>query len=69
MVDPDCMVWSSDYPHYDAEWPGALDEMLTRDDITQDLKRAVLGGNAVRWFRLSTLSRPPTGAGLRAAES
>jgi uncharacterized protein len=69
MVDPACMVWSSDYPHYDAEWPGAVDEMLGRDDITQDLKRAVLGGNAVRWFRLSPLSIPPAGADLRAAEN
>ena len=51
-VNGGCMVWSSDYPHYDAEWPGAVDEMLERRDLDDVLKTAVLGGNADRWFRL-----------------
>jgi predicted TIM-barrel fold metal-dependent hydrolase len=62
MVDPHCMVWSSDYPHYDAEWPGAVDEMLTRDDLGPDLKRGVLGSNAARWFRLAGVAAPPIAA-------
>jgi hypothetical protein len=51
-VSPTCMVWASDYPHYDAEWPGAVDEMTRRDDLTPVLKRAVMADNADRWFRL-----------------
>ena len=51
-VNDACMVWSSDYPHYDAEWPGAVDEMIERRDLDDGLKAAVLGGNADRWFRL-----------------
>jgi uncharacterized protein len=69
MVDPDCMVWSSDYPHYDAEWPGAVEEMLTRDDLGPDLKRAVLGGNAARWFRLPVVAQPPVGTARRSARN
>jgi len=52
-VNPECMVWASDYPHYDAEWPGAVDEMTSRGDLTPVLKRAVLADNADRWFRLA----------------
>ena len=52
-VNPECMVWASDYPHYDAEWPGAVDEMTSRNDLPPVLKRAVLADNADRWFRLS----------------
>jgi predicted TIM-barrel fold metal-dependent hydrolase len=69
MVGPDCMVWSSDYPHYDAEWPGAVEEMLARDDLTPDLKGAVLGGNAARWYRLPVVTAPPVGTGGRSAET
>jgi uncharacterized protein len=61
MVHPGCMVWSSDYPHYDAEWPGAVEEMLERGDLSPDLKRAVLGGNAARWFRLHATAPSPAG--------
>ena len=52
MVSPDCIVWASDYPHYDAEWPGAVAEMIGRPDLTDELRRGVLAANAARWFRL-----------------
>ncbi len=52
-VNPECMVWASDYPHYDAEWPGAVEEMTSRGDLPPVLKRAVLADNADHWFRLA----------------
>jgi predicted TIM-barrel fold metal-dependent hydrolase len=67
MVGGDCMVWSSDFPHYDAEWPGAVAEMIERRDLTPDLKRAVLAGNAARWFRLPAVGPPHVAAGVRHA--
>ena len=48
----DSCMWASDYPHYDAEWPGAVDEMTSRADLAPVLKAAVLADNADRWFRL-----------------
>ena len=67
VVGADCMVWSSDFPHYDAEWPGAVAEVIERRDLTPDLKRAVLAGNAARWFRLPAVGPPHVAAGVRHA--
>ena len=68
VVGADCMVWSSDFPHYDAEWPGAVAEVIERRDLTPDLKRAVLGGNAARWFRLPVVAQSPVGTAGRSAQ-
>ncbi len=47
------LVYASDYPHWDAEWPGSVEEVRTTakvfgDDVVADL----LSGNARRLYRL-----------------
>jgi predicted TIM-barrel fold metal-dependent hydrolase len=49
---PGVVLWASDYPHYDAEFPGAVKEMFERDDLTHQQKTAVMGANADRFFAL-----------------
>jgi predicted TIM-barrel fold metal-dependent hydrolase len=43
------LLYASDYPHYDADWE-ALDNIVGRQDITDDQKRLFLGENAKRLF-------------------
>ena len=47
-------LFGSDFPHevFDAaKCRHEIDELLARDDLTQDDKEAVLGGNALRFYR------------------
>jgi len=47
-------LFGSDFPHevFDAaKCRHEIDELLARDDITQEDKEAVLGGNALRFYR------------------
>jgi uncharacterized protein len=52
LVGGDRIMWASDYPHYDAEFPGAVKEMFERADMDQNLRAAVMATNADRFFRL-----------------
>ncbi len=47
------LVYASDYPHWDSDFPGTVDEVRRLaaglgDDVTAKL----LGGNATRLYRL-----------------
>ena len=53
LVGGDAIMWSSDYPHYDAEFPGVVKELFGRDDLTDGLRAAVAAANADRFFGLS----------------
>ena len=53
---PQSVVWASDYPHRDARFPGVAREMLERDDLTDEQKRAVLGENAIRFYGLQSVT-------------
>jgi len=49
-----CVAYASDYPHWDCEFPDSVRAIADRDDLTEDQKDAVLGGNAARilgWSR------------------
>lgn len=46
------IMWASDYPHYDSEFPGAVDEMMARTDIDPVTRAQIMGGNADAFFRL-----------------
>jgi predicted TIM-barrel fold metal-dependent hydrolase len=45
------LVWSSDYPHWDFDLPGVIHDLPFLNEQT---KRAILGGNAARFFGLDT---------------
>ncbi|HYR88127.1 MAG TPA: amidohydrolase family protein [Terriglobia bacterium] len=60
LVSGDCIVWGSDYPHYDCNWLGAVEKVRMRQ-MPQATTRKILGENAVRIFNLPKIerARPP----------
>jgi predicted TIM-barrel fold metal-dependent hydrolase len=44
------VVYASDYPHWDAEFPDTVRHIADRDDLTDAQKTAVLGANAARLY-------------------
>jgi predicted TIM-barrel fold metal-dependent hydrolase len=64
MVDfglEECLVFSSDFPHVDAIYPGSVSALATRTDLTGATKRKVLLENAQRMYGL--VSPEPAGVG------
>lgn len=49
----DAVVFTSDYPHWDAKFPGAVAAMVERNDLTERQKRKILSENAARFYDLS----------------
>jgi predicted TIM-barrel fold metal-dependent hydrolase len=48
------LMWASDYPHYDCEFPGAVEEL--RDHcaaLPEDAQRRIMGENAARCYGLN----------------
>lgn len=46
----DCLVFSSDFPHFDAIFPGSVAACANRDDLTDGQKRKILRDNALRMY-------------------
>ena len=44
------VVYASDYPHWDAEFPDTVRHIADRDDVSDADKKAVLGENAARVY-------------------
>jgi len=57
-VGEDNILYASDYPHWDSEWPHTVDELMKRDDLNARVKAKILGQNALRFYDLKApLSR------------
>ena len=52
LVGDDRVMWASDYPHYDSEFPGAVAEMFERSDLDEDVRARVMATNADEFFGL-----------------
>jgi predicted TIM-barrel fold metal-dependent hydrolase len=50
LVGEDQVVYASDFPHWDNSYPGSLDEIVNRGDLTESQKRKVLGENCRRLY-------------------
>jgi predicted TIM-barrel fold metal-dependent hydrolase len=48
----DKILYASDYPHWDADFPDSVREIRERADLGDADKRAILGDNARRFLRL-----------------
>jgi predicted TIM-barrel fold metal-dependent hydrolase len=44
------LLYSSDYPHWDGDFPNTTREMVERTDLTDQNKRNILGENARRFY-------------------
>jgi predicted TIM-barrel fold metal-dependent hydrolase len=52
-VGEDTIIFSSDYPHADGLFPDSVKTIRERDDLSETVKRKILGENAARFFNLS----------------
>src|SRR5207249_1488785 len=46
------IVYASDFPHWDHSFPGSIDEIRDRPDLTDEQKRKVLADNCRRLYKL-----------------
>jgi predicted TIM-barrel fold metal-dependent hydrolase len=49
----DFVMYASDYPHWDSEFPESSKPLRERADLSEAARAAILGGNARRFFGLS----------------
>jgi uncharacterized protein len=54
VVGADRIIFASDFPHYDAVFPGAVAAVRDRDDLSDEAKRLILGENAIGLLGLRT---------------
>ena len=52
LVGADTIIFSSDYPHADGHFPDSVRAIRGREDISEEVKRKILGENAARFFSL-----------------
>ena len=51
-IGADRVVFASDYPHWDATFPGVTDMILNRNDLNMETKRKIMGENAAKLLNL-----------------
>jgi predicted TIM-barrel fold metal-dependent hydrolase len=56
------MLWASDYPHWDSEWPNAARTFLARNDVSEADKRTILGDNPQRFYGFTVDVPAPAGS-------
>jgi predicted TIM-barrel fold metal-dependent hydrolase len=52
-IGDDNLCWTTDFPHPDHDWRGMAKEFASREDISEDAKRKIMGGNISRAYKLS----------------
>ena len=52
LVGENQIVYASDFPHWDHSYPGSLDEIKNRGDLSEGQKQKILGDNARRLYWL-----------------
>lgn len=57
-----CLLYSSDNPHWDSDWPHSVQKLRDRDDLTEENKRRILCENVAEFYRLEAreLAAKPT---------
>ena len=50
-----CMVWASDFPHFDCSMPGVAQELRDRTDLPPARLKALASTNAIEFFGLQNL--------------
>jgi predicted TIM-barrel fold metal-dependent hydrolase len=49
----DTLLYSSDYPHWDGDWPHTVKAVRERKDLSEDTKKKMLHDNVARFYRLA----------------
>ena len=58
LMGAEHILYASDYWHWDAKFPGTVDEVLDNQRILDDAKRKILGENAARFYKINGKSGP-----------
>ncbi len=53
VLGDDFIMFASDYPHWDGEWPESTKHLRTRPDIGEDARAKIAGPNAQRFYGLN----------------
>ena len=53
VLGDDFIMFASDYPHWDGEWPESTKHLRTRSDISEAARAKIGGRNAQRFYRLN----------------
>lgn len=53
LIGEDRIVFSTDYPHPDSQWPHAVEAFLALPGVTDDTKRKILWDNALALYELA----------------
>ncbi len=48
----DFIMYASDYPHWDSDFPESSKPLRERSDIDDTARAQIMGGNAQRFFRM-----------------
>ena len=51
-VGADKILYASDYPHWDSDFPNSVKSIREREDLSEDAKRDILGANAARFLKI-----------------
>lgn len=49
----DFIMFASDYPHWDSDWPNSTESLRTRTDIGEESRRKIAALNAQRFYALA----------------
>jgi len=52
VLGDDFIMFASDFPHWDSDWPESTRPMVERSDVTETSRAKILAENARRFFRL-----------------
>jgi len=53
VLGDDFIMFASDYPHWDGEWPESTKHLRTRPDISEETRAKIGGENAQRFYALN----------------
>jgi len=53
LIGDDNIVFSTDYPHGDSDFPNAVDEFLEMDGVSQESRKKILWDNCARLYGLN----------------
>jgi len=53
VLGSDFIMFASDYPHWDGEWPESTKHLRTRPDISEEAREKIGGLNAQRFYSLN----------------
>jgi len=53
VLGDDFIMFASDYPHWDGEWPHSTEHLRNRPDIGDESRAKIGGLNAQRFYALN----------------